>query len=58
MAENISVAIDPIMDGYTYIATWDADNHGTCYPKEAIRIKTFARFLLEQEVKRIENGQQ
>lgn len=41
---NPTMGPDPL-NQYTYIAVWDVDNHGACYPDKVERILTFGSFL-------------
>lgn len=50
--EDLQMTVNPEMDGFIYVATWDADNHGAMYPEKMVRFKTFKRFLLEKLVER------
>ena len=54
--DTLELIAHPVMeDGYRYIAIWDADNHGTCYPMIIEKQKTFKRVLVESVVVKHEN---
>jgi hypothetical protein len=53
--ERPGVTLNPEMDGWIYVATWDSDNHGSSYPTKVERFKSFRRYVLEQTLAEASN---